>query len=671
MPPILKTASPTLAIVVLLGFFPLGKPQRMLIPGQTYCTGSTTPCVWTYHNDNNRDGVNPNEGAFKASTLNSNNHPAPQWLATTDGQIYAQPLYVHQLVVNSVPKNVVYVATENNSIYALDSDSTNPTGSILVSTSLNNASDLGTGYTEIALPSADLPKGCSNITPEVGITGTPVIDLSVTPPVIYVVTKHEDISSNGVETFRQKLHGLYADTLQEIPGSPLVLDSQFASHNTNNAYNPWSNNQRAGLALISDGGGSAKIWVAWGSHCDDLPYHGVAVEFTYSYGTSAFGPNFTVFDSEAGCPPKSGGCRAGIWMGGAAPAVDSQGNVYLSTGNGADTLQGTKEYTNSVIKLNDSGMQDFYSPPNFDALNKGNTLVACTNPNPTKCVSPCALDSSGQFCQAHLATDDWDLGTAGIVLLSPTFALNNPELFASGKQGMIYLLFASSLGQMDSSSNPTQYACSTAATPTAGSIVQCFMGFVLHNTSKNPNTGARGAPAFLAGMAGTKAYNYLYVAGIGDVVKAYNFTNSNGLGTLNTWPSTPLTPHRFTYPGGVISVTWQSTGGAITDAIVWALDSSGYGTPAKVATAADIYAYKAIPTKTGAGTLGSELWDTSAYDNQVPGNPGAVKFMAPTIVDGKIFIAGGAQGYLPASSNCPSPSVNIQPTACGGIVMYK
>ena len=198
MPPILKTASPTLAIVVLLGFFPLGKPQRLLIPGQTYCTGST-PCVWTYHNDNNRDGVNPNEGAFKASTLSYSNHPSPQWLATVDGQIYAQPLYVHQLPMNGTPANVVYVATENNSIYALDSDSTNPTGTILVSTSLNNASDLGAGYTEIALPSGDLPKGCSNITPEVGITGTPVIDLSVTPPVIYVVTKHEDITATGVK----------------------------------------------------------------------------------------------------------------------------------------------------------------------------------------------------------------------------------------------------------------------------------------------------------------------------------------------------------------------------------------------------------------------------------------------------------------------------------------
>ena len=104
---------------------------------------------------------------------------------------------------------------------------------------------------------------------------------------------------------------------------------------------------------------------------------------------------------------------------------------------------------------------------------------------------------------------------------------------------------------------------------------------------------------------------------------------------------------------------------------MWALDSSGYGTPVKPATAANIYAYKAIPAKSGAGTLGPVLWDNSAYNTTVPGNPGAVKFMAPTVVDGKLFIAGGAQGYQPATSNCPSPNVNIQPTACGGIAMYK
>ena len=669
MPVFSRIAPPFLGVLVLIGLVPVPKSERILTPVQTYCTGST-PCVLTYHNDNNRDAVNPNEGAFKASTLGPGNHPAPQWLATTDGEIYAQPLYVHQLSMRGAAKNVVYVATENNSVYAMDSDSTSSTGTVLASTSLNNASDLGSGYTEIALPSTDLPNGCSNITPEVGITGTPVIDVSVTPPVIYVVSKHQDIDSNGVPTYRQKLHGLYADTLQEIPGSPLVLDSTFAESYTNNIFNPWSNNQRAGLALVNGAGGTAKIWVSWGSHCDDVPYHGFAIEFSYNYQANAFNNAYTLFDAESSCQVSR--CQAGIWMGGAAPAVDAQGNVYLATGNGNDKKQGAGEYSNSVLKLNDSGLQDFYSPPDFDGMNKGNTLVACTNPHPAKCAAPCQFDTTGTYCQARLVPDDWDLGTAGVILLQPTFALRYPELLTSGKQGMVYVIFTGNLGQIDSHNlNPDRYACTTATSPTAGAIVQCFMGYSLHDTSSNPNSGGRGAPAFLAGQTGKKVRNYLYNSGVGDILKAYHFVNSNGLGALNTWASTPATPHKFLYPGAVLGVTWQHTKGDIDDAIVWALDSSGFGTPAKAATAAVLYTYKAIPSKSGAGTLGSALWDTSAYNSSLPGSPGAVKFMSPTIVDGKVFIAGGAQGYQPGSSNCPTPSATIQPTLCGGLAMFK
>jgi hypothetical protein len=148
---------------------------------QNYCAG--VPCVLTHHNDNNRDGVNPSETVFKASTLSYSSHPTPQWLAATDGLIYAQPLYIHQLSINGLTKNVVYAFTENNSVYAFDADSTSATGTVLKQVSLNNPVP---NYAETAVPNADLPGACSTIVPEVGITGTPVIDVSVTPPVIYL-----------------------------------------------------------------------------------------------------------------------------------------------------------------------------------------------------------------------------------------------------------------------------------------------------------------------------------------------------------------------------------------------------------------------------------------------------------------------------------------------------
>jgi hypothetical protein len=128
----------------------------------------------------------------------------------------------------------------------------------------------------------------------------------------------------------------------------------------------------------------------------------------------------------------------------------------------------------------------------------------------------------------------------------------------------------------------------------------------------------------------------------------------------------------FPYPGAVPAVTWEHKSGIIDDAIVWALDTHGYGRLNLPATASVLYAYRAIPaTGGGSGALGAELWDTSAYNSSIPGNPGAIKFMVPSVVDGKILLGGGAPGYEPASTNCPTPSTTVQPAVCGSIAMYK
>lgn len=639
-------------------------PKSRLKPEQTYCSTST-PCVLTQHNDGNRDGVNPNESVLKATTLNSTNHPVPQWLATVDGLIYAQPLYVHQLQVNSVAKNVVYVATENNSVYSLDSDSTSSGGTVLAQMNLNYAGDLGTGYTEIAVPYTDLLKSCNTILPEVGITGTPVIDVSVSPPVLYVVTKHEDVSSSGTKTYRQKLHGLYADTLQEIPGSPVVLDATFAQNNAP-AFNPLSNGQRPGLALVVEANGISKVWVAWGSHCDVTPYSGMAIEFAYNYNTPGFSNTYTVFNAEAAC--KKQHCQSGIWMGGGAPAVDANGNVYLSTGNGADEVQGAGEYSNSVVRLNDAGFQDFYSPPDFDALNKGKQYIACTNPNPPSCPSPCQWDGTHQYCQWDLIDDDFDVASGGVVLLNPTFALNHPQILGGGKEGMLYNVFALNMGHIDAHNNEAdKWACTTGTAPAAGTIAQCFLGFNMSNDLYN-SVGSWGAPAFLAGNEGKGHANYLYVAGNQNVLRAYTLKNESGVGVFGSKPAEPNPAHKYGYPGASPSITWNKGSKDLDDAIVWTLENGNYGRANRPAGATVLYAYKAVPND---GSLGAELWDTSAYSKTNPGSPGAVKFVVPTIVDGKAFLAGGAQGYEPGSSNCPVPSVTVQPTACGGIAMFK
>jgi hypothetical protein len=642
--------------------------KTRLAGNQTYCLG-TAPCVLTAKNDDNRDGTNPNETVLKASTLTATSHPTPRWLATTDGLLYAQPLYLHQLLIGGVDKNVVYAATENNSVYAFDSDSTSTAGTVLAQVNLNNASDLSAGTTEIAVPYTDLPTGCTLLVPEVGITGTPVIDVSVTPPVMYVVTKHEDVDSTGAKTYRYKLHGLYADTLQEIPGSPLVIDTNFATANAP-GFDPLDNHQRPGLALIPSSGNSSQLWVGWGSNCDDIPYYGFLMGFTYNYATNpGFSTTYTVVNSAPTCTTQR--CQSGIWMSGGAPAVDSSGNVYLATGNGADETQGDGEYSNSIFRITQSGLQDFYTPPDYNGLNVGETVVACTNPKAATCSSPCALDSTGQYCQVTLVHNDWDLGAGGVTLLSPTFQLTNPEIMAAGKQGMLYVAYANNLGHVDAHSTvPDEYACTLANAPEPGAIAQCFQAFPVSTNPKQDNSGLRGSAAFLAGYPGT-TYNFLYAVGVKDVLKAFLFQNQSGVGRFEATPFTATSPHNFT-PGASPSVTWNSNGGKITDGIVWAIDVPGVGQVGKTSQTSVLYAYRAIPVSHATtGGLGAELWDTSAYASSNPGNPGSVKFIAPTIVDGKIFIGGGAQGYAPATANCPTPTTTIQPTSCGGLAMFE
>ncbi|HTA23748.1 MAG TPA: hypothetical protein VK763_09460 [Terriglobales bacterium] len=643
--------------------------KTRLKAGQSYCSG-VTPCVLTSHNDNNRDGVNPNESVLKASTLSATNHPVPKWLAITDGQLYAQPLYIHQLSIGGGLKNVVYAVTENNSVYAFDSDSTSSSGTVLTQVNLNNASDLSPGSTEIAVPYTDLPASCTLIAPEVGITSTPVIDVSVTPPVMYVVSKHEDVDSQGVKTYRHKLHGLYADTLQEIPGSPVLIDSNFEA-NYAHGLNPLDHLQRPGLALIPSSNGASKVWVSWGSNCDRTPYFGFAIEFTYNYGASGFSNTYTVVNLASSCVAQP--CQNGVWMSGAAPVVDANGNMYIAVGNGADEFQGEGEYSNSIVRINDSGLQDYYTPPDYHGLNVGKTVVACTNPHPASCPSPCTFDSTGQYCQFTLERNDWDLGAGGITLLSPSFKLTNPEIMASGKQGMIYVAYADSLGHIDSQSvNSTEYACTPSNAPASGALAQCFQGYPVTTDPTHNDSGLRSSAAFLAGNPGSP-YNFLYAAAINDVLKVFLFENHGGVGRFLTTAGTAITPHLFK-AGASPSVTWnKSPGGNIKDGIVWAMDTIGQGNVGGPAAKPEvIYAYRAIPTsETPNKALGKELWDSSAYDSTNPGNPGAVKFGSPTVVDGKIFMGGGAPGYQVGSANCPVPGLTLQPTACGAIAMYQ
>lgn len=598
---------------------------------QTYCVGPS-PCVTTFHNDNNRDGVNPYEATLTVPTVT--NGVKVKFTQTVDGQIYAQPLFISNLFVNGASHNVVFVATQNNTVYAIDGNA----GGILWSTSLNTNG-------ETAVPYTDLPQTagqyCVNIIPEVGITGTPVIDVSVTPPVLYVVSKNKETTTG---TWVQKLHALTTDTGSELTGSPYDVASHVSGFNALNQL------QRAGLALSHDSGGNANVYVAWGSHCDAGIYSGSLVGFNYNYTSGSFSVVGT-FN-----PQGSTARKGGIWMSGGAPAVDSSGNLFLATGDGKwNGTSTTPIVGNSVVKLqqgtNALTLADYYTPNDQYYLSQGT-------------VGTGILLSCGTGCTISNLPNNSDLGAGGVTLLQPSgISLAAPELTAGGKEGEIYVVYYQNssngtMGGLDgcgynctSGSDPTAVPCTTAGAPTAGAIAYCFDGIPFAPPGE---TGSRGTPAFWGGSAAAPE-NYLYVVGSQDKLRAFQMQSNGTFGPAMTQASKAAL---FSYPGASPSISWNSTTSDANDAIVWVLATGGFATLTRAAKPAVLYAYAAIPSN---GSL-VRLWD-SATSGQT--GPGAVKFMVPTVANGKVYVAGGIPGYQPNTSNCP-----VNSTSCGQLTVY-
>ena len=626
---------------------------------QTFCLG-TTPCVWTYHNDNSRDGVNPNETTFSPTTDFTQLQAVTY---TTDGLIYAQPLFVASLYgsnqkvgscasPSNSPINVVFVATENNSVYALEAPPFNPpVTNVCWQLNLNQSGETAIPYTSLP-PANGVP--CKTLTPWVGITGTPVIDVSVTPPILYVVSSHQN--SDG--TFVERLHAIDTTTGSELAGKDI------GAALSGSGFKIIVENQRAGLALSHPSGSPnlANVYVAWASNCDYNSlgnYDGWLAGFQLNYNSLSSG--FTLlgtFTSE----PTTGQHNGGIWMAGGAPAVDGNGNVYIAVANGGVSPPSptSGQWGNSVMKLSSSlAYQDFYTPNDWAQLDTGSgtngiCFASSCPPGPT-----------------HEIAGDTDMGTGGVVLLNNSSSPS--ELMSVGKQGMVYVVpyKASANGYMGgldgggytgtTGSNPQSTDCSTTTGfPSPGSIVQCIEA--TNFQAGNINNGVRGNPVFWSVPNSTN--QYLYPIGLNDYMYWYGYSPGSP-GTFNT-TSPPLSDHEFIPNGanppvgGTASVTWNSgTGGGATTGVVWGLDSNFYGRPNPdgngFASPALLYVYPAVPT----GQTVTELWDSKKLTNNATLMPGAVKFTVPTVVDGYILIGGGSPGYFGTSSTlCPPPPPN-------------
>jgi hypothetical protein len=308
-----------------------------------------------------------------------------------DGYVYAQPLYVPALTIPEHGNhNVVYVATENNSVYAFDGDQPGPP---LWNVNLGPPAPLWT-----------LP--CKDIQPTVGITGTPVIDLASNT--MYVVAR----TLKG-RTNYYYLHALDIADGTEKFGGPVEISATASgtaegSHEGKITFDPLLQLQRPGLVLA---GGS--IYVAFGSDCDFGLFHGWL--FAYDARTLAQKNLFI---------PTPDGENGGIWQSGAAPAVDLDGNMYLVTGDGEfDAHVGGRDYGDAILKLP-------LAAPTFA---------------PTDYFSP--------FNQRKLLDDNQDLGTGGVILLPDQPGVHPHLLLTAGKDGTIYLVDRDDLGHFKSSSD--------------------------------------------------------------------------------------------------------------------------------------------------------------------------------------------------------------------------
>jgi hypothetical protein len=318
-------------------------------------TTNSTVDVVTYHYDNGRSGENLNETTLTPANVKSATF-GKRGEFTVDGKVDAQPLYLSQVTITGQKKNVLYVATEHGSVYAFDADSINGT----TATFLWKTSTLGTGET-----TSD-NRGCGQVSPEIGITATPVIDR--TRNAIYVVA----MSKNSSGTYFQRLHALNLSTGAEMFSGPQNVTATYPGTGDNTSggnviFDPKQYKERPGLLQIN-----GTIYTTWSSHCDIRPY---------TSWVMAFSADTLAQSSVLNLVPN--GSEGGIWMAGTAPAADSNGNLFFIIGNGDfDTTLNTSGFPangncgNCFVKLTTSGglkLADYFTPHNTVAESNADT----------------------------------------------------------------------------------------------------------------------------------------------------------------------------------------------------------------------------------------------------------------------------------------------------------
>jgi Bacterial Ig-like domain (group 3)/MBG domain (YGX type)/PQQ-like domain len=450
--------------------------------------------------NNSRTNANLQETILTPANVNPTNF-GKLFTVPTDGQIYASPLYVANLSINGGTHNVLYVATMFNTIYALDAD----TGVALWSKNY--------GYPIIA---EDVQNN-QNIDwrTGIGILSTPVIDPSTN--IMYFVNANQP--QNGAQQYSFKLNALDITTGDPVHGSPVTISATYSNSDTTSpaVFNAKMQNQRPGLTIAN-----GNVYIAFGSRQDQTPYYG----WVMSYSESTLAQMAVYVDT-----PMDG--WGGIWNAGQAPVVDSAGNLYFTTGNGAvgSTPNNNVQAGSSFVKLSPTlQLLDYFTPSNASTLNSG----------------------------------DMDLGSAGIMLIP-----NTNYLLGGGKQGVLYVVNTGNMTHFNASGDKVQ---------------QEFQAVLGKGTSH-----IHGTPVY---FNSDKNGPTTYVWGENDVLRGFLFNQTTGL--LNTTPfatstmTAPVTNNDGAMPGGFLSISANGN----SNGILWA--STPYNADAVVTTVQGVlYAFNA------------------------------------------------------------------------------
>jgi hypothetical protein len=443
------------------------------------------PGTLTWRNDNSRSGINSQELALSPATVS----PATfgkLFSCPIDGYAYAEPLYVPNLAIpGNGTHNVVFVATEMDSVFAFDADAS-PCVQLWKQTNL-----ITPGSQAIATPNLQITT--TDIVPFIGITGTPVIGAAGSA--LYVVVAMQTIATNPV--YSQLLYALDLGTGQlEIQPSGVELAGQGSS---TQAFNSMFENQRP--ALLLDNG---TIYIAFGALGGQGDYHGWL--FGYDSASLALTGAFEV------TPDASQG---GIWQSGGGPSADSNGNVFVVTGDGPfDVNRGGTSYSDSFLRFGTSAglsaVADYFTPCDQATLQAAGQDVGASAP----VLLP---DSAGSPSQPHL-------------------------LIGGSKAGSLYVVNRDNMGQ---------YAIPCPDSPARVQTVPVSPGPVLST------------PLFWN--------NSVYVApGYGNLM---SFPMSAGI--LASSPSISQSPETLGPQGATPVISWNGSTNATSSAILWLIDSSG------------------------------------------------------------------------------------------------